>query len=155
MKKIFLLGFISLFMLMAGQKAFAQCTVYIYFDHVMGWPVLPFKVNGEHAFDLKPDRWTKFGTNSGTPVYQKVLRKVIFNTPDHYVISFDGVWAGKPYHVETMINLEDGETYYIEFDWKINGPTFKEVPAKQGLKFLKKAQKRKDITINPDFVYGN
>lgn len=125
----------------------ADCTVYFIWDHVMGWDELPFNVNGEYAFSIKPD----LKSDKGIPMYTKAMRKVIFKNPGRYVVSFERTWFNKPYHAETILNLEDNEVYYIVIDAKMSGLVFGEVPEKKGLKYVKQAGKK--YVLNEDFVY--
>lgn len=147
MKHFFLKSIIALVCIFSFSKSFAQSTVYVIFDHKMGWAELPFSVNGTQAFSLNPE--VASATIAGT-IYKKVLRKVTFNKPGRYVLSMENTWYGKPYHFETILNLEDNETYYIELDFTIKGGTFKEIPTAKGVKYMQKAEKDKNITINPD-----
>lgn len=133
--------------LAVNTSAKADCTVYFIWDHVMGWDELPFQVNGEYAFSITPE----LKSNSVFPLYHKAIRKVVFKNPGRYVVSFERSWFEKPYHAETILNLEDNEVYYIVMDCKISGFIFGEVPEKKGLKYIKQAGKK--YTLNEDFIY--
>lgn len=144
MKKIVVFLFFAFAM---SSTVKAESTVYFIWDHVMGWDELPFYVNGEYAFSIVPD----LKSSSPIPLYTKAIRKVVFKKTGRYVVSFEREWFQKPYHAETILNLEDGETYFVVMDAKINGLSFGEVSQKQGDKFLKKAGKK--YVLNDDFFY--
>lgn len=150
MKHFVLTTVITLLAALACSQAKAESVVYIYFDHKMGWAELPFAINGEQAFTLTPE---PANVTPAMTIYKKVMRKITFTHPSRFVLSMDNSWYGKPYHMETILDLEDGETYFVELDFTMKGGTFKEVPAEKGMKYVQKALKDKGTTVNSDFVY--
>lgn len=150
-KSIINFVFLCLF-LFVFSSAFAESYVYVIIDHNMPLSTLSFKVNGVNAFDVRPDVQKEV---LGMKIYKKALRKITFKNSQRCVVSYDTQWYGKPWHLETILNLEDGETYYLKLGAKGADGTFEEISEKEGMKFVKKAEKSKDITTNEDFVYEN
>lgn len=150
MKKLILL-FIT--MMASMTAAYADVTVYFFHDHKLNVREMPFAIDGEQAFTLCGEVLGGILASAENPFYKQSMRKVIFKKPGRHVITVDLLWQGTtPYHGETILNLEDNETYYIVLDWVPKGIKLGEVPAKKGMGLVKKAEKGK-FTINPDVIY--
>ncbi len=140
-----------LLMLFSVTKSMATCTVYFFVDFRFWRSEYVVKVNGVDGFKLVPEVSKVIGE---TPMYKMVARKVIFNKEDTYVISCDCATNHGTMTAELNLNLEDGETYYVLFNAGMKNPFYAELLSeKDGMKYLKKAQKSKHYTINEDFVY--
>lgn len=141
----------ALFTIFGMQKTDAQSDVYIFWDCKMGWETVHIEVNGTQAIALNPELLKSF---YALKTYKKAARKVTFPEAGRYNLSVTEEWSGKPYHAEMVLNLEDGETYYVLLNSKPGNPLyFTEMSEKDGQKFLEKARKDKNYTFNEDFTY--
>lgn len=147
---------IAFFAIANVQNLKAESYVYFFWDCRTLWSDIPVDVNGEYAFSLIPEG-RLYGTKSyTTTIYNKTARKVIFPTEGRYVFSSTiETNAAGIFHSDIILNLEEGETYYVLLDHKITHSFYlQELNKKQGEKLLKKYQKKSDKrTINPDFIY--
>lgn len=135
-----------------STQAKAESTVYFFVDFRTFIEEYPIAIDGEEAFKL-----TGIDTQKGLPtlpLYSMIMRKVTFKNSGSYVVSTDFTLSGKPYHGETILNLEDDETYYVIINGNIKKNFYMEmVSEKEGLKLLKKAQTSKKYHINEPFTY--
>ena len=140
------------FAMVSSQNMKSESHVYFFWDHKMGWEQIPIEINGEYSFSIIPELSNE---TAGIKIYNKAVRKVTFPTEGRYVVSITNTWFSKPYHAEIILNLEDGETYYVVLDCTITNPFFfKELNKKDGEKLFQKASKNsKKYTFNPDYTY--
>ena len=147
MKKFFTICLTGLFLSLFSLKASAESVVYI----IMGAdcpvvPTIPISINGEHVFnmDLKLKK-----TQFDIEIYKRAVKKLVFNTEDKFIISYDYPWFDGMQHDEIIINAVDGETYYVQLFSKWNNK-FKQLKEKDALKKLKKTDEYDTL---PDYVY--
>ena len=153
-KKILIMTLMAI--VISAQNVKAQSTVYFFIDFRFWNSEYVFKVNGEKAFVLKPEKSGKRYYEDFGYIHKMCARKVIFQQPDSYIVSVDCPKPknGGTYQADVNLNLEDGETYYVLCNASLKRTFYMEViPEKEGLKFLKKAQTSKKYTFNEDFVY--
>ena len=148
MKKNFTIGLLSLIFSFLAPKASAECTVYIIMGADMPvTPVIPLNINGKHACNIDLQLKKK---QSSVEIYKRAVKKIIFDTEDKYIISYDIPWLdGTTLHDEININTVDGETYYIQLisKWNMNFKVLKEKDA------LKKLKKTDEYDLLPDYVH--
>ena len=152
MKKLKFLAVCALFTIFGMQKTDAQSDVYIFWDCKAQLGPIPIEVNGAQAIILNPElSKSVYGYN----VYKKAARKVTFPEAGRYNLSSTVEMPGIAiFHAEMVLNLEDGETYYVLLNSKTgNLFYFTEMSEKDGQKFLEKARKDKNYTFNEDFTY--
>lgn len=136
----------------AVNEAKADSTVYFFVDFRFWNSEYVFTLNGKKAFSLTPEGGTAGSTSA--PLYNMVMRKVVFKHSDSYVVAVDCPSGRGTYHAEMNLNLEDGETYYVVVNSSLKRTFYIEsLDEKDGQKLLKKAQKSKKYTINEDFIY--
>lgn len=155
MKSVFQKFFLVAAMLLSVgvYSAKAQSTVYFFVDFRFWNSEYVFSANGKEAFKLVPEG-KLVSKYSDVVMYNMVARKVTFTNPGSYVIAVDCPSARGDYHAELNLNLEDGETYYVEVNSTMKRSFYMEnLEEKAGLKLLKKAQKSDKYTINEDFTY--
>lgn len=134
------------------QYAKAQATVYFFLNQPMPISEYPFEVNGSYAFSLEP--YARIEYSDGITIYSRVFRKVIFKETGKYTIATNFTWREAPYHIERILNLEDGETYYVLLKCNAKGYRFELITEKEGLKLLEKAKTNVKYVQNPDYIYG-
>lgn len=145
---------IFVLILAAVQNVKAESTVYFFIDFKFWNSEYKFTLNGKEAFSLIPEGKAVSGMGGAT-MYNKVMRKVVFNNPDSYVVAVDCPSARGTYHAEMNLNLEDGETYYVIINASMKRTFYIEsLDEKDGAKLLKKALKDDKYTKNKDFVYN-
>lgn len=147
MKKLFTIGLLSLVFSLFAPKASAESVVYI----IMGADMptvsnIPLSINGKQAcsMDLK-FKEKQFKVN----IYRRAIKKIILNSEDKFILSYDIPWVDGIRHDEITIDAVDGETYYIQLisKWNLN---FKRLKEKDGIKKLKKTD---DYDFLPDYVH--
>lgn len=141
----------ALLLSMGFMTAKAESVIYI-MDNYNHKQMDALMFNGD-KIPLQPKVYLK--DFMGLDVFKKGLTKCIVKNDGRIMIVRDATWAGKPYHDEMTLDLNDGETYYLEL---MSGPksTLKLLNPKKGAKEVEKILKNnKDWTVFEDIVYEN
>lgn len=129
----------------------AQATIYIFFDSKHYFKQFPIDINGRHACYMEGKETTSkmYGTR-----YEKSCRKIDIHGEGKVVISYDIIFAQKPFYNSITIDVSDGEVYYVKLSLenlfnaiakKRSSWEFKLLKQKEGLKELQD----KKYTVNP------
>ena len=153
-KKNLFLSLIALITLFLGatQTAKADSDVYFFVDFRYLAPEFVISLNGEPAFTLNPEV-DKHYEATGMTLYKMVARKVTFKNEGTYVLEMVCHTGKGDMKAELNLNIEDGQTYYVNINSVPKKPLYAEVLSeKEGLKKMKKSE-GKQYTINEPIVY--
>ncbi len=147
MKKI-LLAFVALTAIIAVR---AESTVYLLVD---ARPTTPtFHVLFEGANNGETDINCPFIKNRFglLPTHKKAVQKVTFKNDGRTVLSYkyENVAGTRDMSDAITLDLQNGETYYIQL---ISGDIKYKIKELTEKEYLKKMKKRSDYEINPDIV---
>lgn len=126
----------------------AESTIYV-FDNYPFQKMAGLSFNGDEiSLADRPLLKEKMGMKE----YVKGLTKITVKNDGRLLVVREFEWAGKPYHDEMTIDLNDGDVYYLEL---VSGPksTLKLLKAQDGEKKLRELPKKKDWTVFPDQSY--
>ena len=140
MKKIYLF-FIGMLLLVYGNmsKVAAESTIYLFqnFPYLSTWHY-DVTFNGD-TISLPQTEMLNPNSN-GLKKYPKAVHKCNIKNDGRLIITKEYSWYQKPYHDEIILDLVDGETYFIEYMSGFSN-NFKLLDSKKGEKLLQKAGK--------------
>lgn len=157
---------VTLFMLvmLTWNCVNAESIVYVISNEVGGGnPTLTLSIDGKSlgsiAGSVKKTIDPTWGSNIQIPfvVHKATIKKCIFNTDGKVLFRIDGSSTSitdpsstAKYYGEVQLNLEDGQTYYIQLKAKgLTDCKLVEIPEKKGLKEL---SNKKKYEVLPDWI---
>ncbi len=132
----------------------AESTVYLLVDAKTTLPTFTVSVEGANNGTVviqTPFIKMLYGL---LPRHKKAIRKCIFNNDGRTVLSYayENKTGSKDWSDSITLDLQDGETYYIQL---VSGDIKYKIKELTEKEYQKRTKKIKDFEVNPDYVDEN
>lgn len=150
---------LALLVSLCSLSAMAESHVYLIFDvkatyKEQGKETVNLCINGDsYPFKLGFNKTMNTPSSGTFYFYKQTMQEIVFEKEGRYNISIDFLLMDTPYHAEMVLNVEDGENYYVETAATMKTVSLTEMPTDKGAKRLEKIKKDKNFSICTPFTY--
>lgn len=150
--KNFFIAFFVLFTIAFSARS--ESTVYLLINAKPTLPTFEVSVSGANTGEVVIDCPFIKKQYGILPRHKKAIKKCIFKNPGRTVLSYayENKAGTKDWSDSITLDLQDGETYYIQL---ISGDIKYKIKELTEKEYLKATKKIKDFEVNPDYIDEN